>query len=209
MESEKGRDVDDRAAVARWELRVVQRQQVSAEFPAKSENGAEVYLNDLCSTHHATLTKPLNPLRGIREKNTGTHLIPILVWEFLTGMPPLDPCAVEQDLRLDALACQCRDNALDSVPIRQLCHMDGGFPANAVDDFIARCRVGLVSLSPAGPSVSQSLNAATSHRVWYTYLDQHNISSRLCQGKGHRLTNASSSTSDHRGQSAQGKEGCD
>ena len=61
-------------------------------------------------------------------------------------MSPLNTRAVEQNLGLDALACQCRDDALDSLSIRQFRNMDGGFPANAVDDFIARCRVGLVSL---------------------------------------------------------------
>ena len=75
------------------------------------------------------------------------HLIPILIGKLVTRMSPLDTRAVEQNLGLDALACQCRDDALDSLPIRQFRNMDGGFPANAVDDFIARCRVGLVSLS--------------------------------------------------------------
>lgn len=62
-------------------------------------------------------------------------------------MSPLDTRAVEQNLGLDALACQRRNDALDSLPVRQFRNMDGGFPANAVDDFIACCCVGLISLS--------------------------------------------------------------
>lgn len=115
-------------------------------------------------------------------------------------MSPLDPSAIEQDLRLDALARQRWNNALDCIPIRQLCHMDPGFPADAVGDFIASRCVGLVSLL-------QSVDAISIH-PFATYLDQDNISASLCQRKGHSLSNTSRPTGDHRGLSIHGEERC-
>lgn len=46
--------------MAGWEFRGISGQQVGTEFTAEGEDGAEVYLNDLYSTHHATLTTQFN-----------------------------------------------------------------------------------------------------------------------------------------------------
>jgi hypothetical protein len=50
---------------------------------------------------------------------TGTaYLVPILVRKLLAGVSPLNASAGEQDLGLQALAGDGRDNALDRVPVR-------------------------------------------------------------------------------------------
>lgn len=71
---------------------------MGAKFAAECKDGAQVDLDDL-------ITIILAPCRGLMLSNENTHLIPILIRELLTRMSPLNPSAVQKDLRLDALTC--------------------------------------------------------------------------------------------------------
>lgn len=61
-------------------------------------------------------------------------------------MPSLDPRAIEQDIWLQPLLHQRRDDLLDGFAIGQLGRMDNSLSAYSVRDVVTRCRVGLVSL---------------------------------------------------------------
>lgn len=66
-----------------------------------------------------------------------THLVPVLIREFLARMPPLNPGAVEQNLWFDSLTRQRRDDPFDCLSIGQLCHVDPSLSTQAVGDFVA------------------------------------------------------------------------
>lgn len=109
LEGEKRCNVDDGAAVARWELGGIASQQVGTEFTAEYEDGGEVYFKDLNGIMSVSCS--------LQHPEIGTHLIPVLIRELLTRVSPLDTSAVQQNIWLEALAGHRGDNFLDRLAV--------------------------------------------------------------------------------------------
>lgn len=180
LEGEQRGEVDDAAAAA-GDGGGVEVKHVGADVAAEREDGVEVDLHDLGGDCVSVC--------GSSWEVPGTHLVEVIVGEFLAGMTTLNAGAVDEDAHFVAvgenLGRQGRDLFLD-------CHVgcvNPGLAAQGLDKVFCLCdtRIAL----PIVSTLPQQISEVSS------YLDEDNIRARFCQTYGDGLANASGAASDH------------
>lgn len=74
------------------------------------------------------------------------HLIPVLVWELVAWMPPLNTSTVQENIGLESLGSHCGHDLFDGLSVREFGDMNIGLATKTVDDLILGGCIGFVSL---------------------------------------------------------------
>lgn len=102
------------------------------------------------------------------------NLVPVFVRELVSGMPPLDPTAVDQNTNIMTILQDLLHESLDLVPVSQIRGIN------------RRCS-------------SKSTNLISRVRIAFVSLYQDHIGSGFGQCERHGLADASRGTGDERG----------